>query len=320
MCLSCMGAELQAQSARPKISGTFLQLTTDHKNWTEEKWSELFGYFRRLQLSYVIVQWTVYDDTTFYGPASDAALEKVLARAAQSGMKVWIGLFHDSQYWNRIGDRPAVTARYLQQLRSRSLAAARDLAPRLKEHPGFAGWYLPEEIDDINWQRPEVRKELLRHLELESKELRVLAPDANVAISSFSNARLSPAQFQNFWSSVFRATSIGTVFLQDGVGVGKLELDELPLYAGALAQAARAEGRDFRMVVELFRQTSGQPFDSGPFKASPAALQRIRRQLEIAHQFTDLLVGFSVPEYMTPLGVAGAEQLYRDYLAVNLEQ
>jgi hypothetical protein len=314
--LSCRGPAIHAATPSVHLNSTFLQLSLQHKNWTDAQWSELFEYFRLLQLSEVIIQWTAYDDIVFYAPPaekSDSPLTRILAGASRAGLKVWVGLYLDSEYWNRVADGQATSA-YLSGLRLRSLAIARNLTPLMKQQAAFAGWYLPEEIDDSNWQTPEARTELLRHLRLVSGSLHELTPSAGIAISTFSNARVSPAQFRDFWAEAFRNGALSTVLLQDGIGVHKLELNEFPLYAGALAELAHSAGTDFGIVVELFQQTGGRPLDTGPFHASPAPWERVRSQLEIAHRFTSSVVGFSVPEYMTPLGIRGAEQLYADYL------
>lgn len=314
--LSCRGPDLRAADPSARLNSTCLQLSLQHKNWTDSQWSELFEYFRLLQLSEVIVQWTVYDDIVFYGSPvekSDSPLTKILAAASGSGLNVWVGLYLDSGYWSRVANGQATSA-YLSGLRLRSLAIARDLTPFMKQQAAFAGWYLPEEIDDLNWQTTESRKELLRHLGLLSGSLHELTPGAGIAISTFSNAQVSPAQFRNFWADAFHDTVLSTVLLQDGIGVHKLELNEFPLYADALAEVTRSAGRSFGIVVELFQQTGGLPLDTGPFRASPASWERVRAQLDIANRFTTRVVGFSVPEYMTPLGIGGAEQLYTNYL------
>jgi hypothetical protein len=323
LCLGHPGSRLEAADSSAFIDGTFLQLSLAHKGWTEAKWLELFGYFRRLQLSQVILQWTAYDEAVFYETPtgkSDAALDKILKVAAQSGMKVWVGLYHERQYWTRIGRDPGATSLYLERLRSKSLAIARDLTPLLERHACFAGWYLTEEIDDVNWQSPAARRELLLHLNLAGSGLDRLIPGARIAISAFSNARLSPGQWRDFWKEIFGASSINTVFLQDGVGALKLELNEFPVYAEALAAAARDAGREFSIVAELFQQVGGTPLDSGDFKALPATWQRVSRQLAVARRFTNSIVGFSVPEYMSPMGTQGAEELYVDYLRERINR
>lgn len=63
--LSCRGPALHAANPSVRLNSTFLQLTVQNKNWTDAQWSELFEYFRVLQLSELIVQWTAYDDIVF---------------------------------------------------------------------------------------------------------------------------------------------------------------------------------------------------------------------------------------------------------------
>lgn len=304
------------QNPPARLTGTFLQLDARHREWSESQWSELFDRFRKLELSQVIVQWTVLDETAFYAVNGSGAptVERVLNAARRTKMGVWLGLCHDSRYWSWVGGDPKAAGRHLKQLRSRSLAAARDLAALVKVSPAFAGWYLSEEIDDVNWRNAEARRKLLEHLKLETAGLKELTPGARVAISGFTNARVSPNRFRAFWKDVFEASAINLVLLQDGIGVRKLELPEFPLYAAALAEAANRAGRACGIVVELFRQTGGEPLDRGPFRASSASFPRVRRQLEIAGRFPGPVFGFSVPEYMSPAGVEGAGQLHSDYV------
>jgi hypothetical protein len=311
-----MSTSLKAQIEPARLSGTFLQLTSRHNSWTEAQWSSLFGSFRRLQLSELVVQWAACDEATFYARSGEppAPLNRVLAAAARSEIRVWIGLYSESTYWDRIHTDAQTASVYLHHLRSRSLSIARDLAPVLSGYQGFAGWYLSEEVDDVNWQGVEFRKSLMTHLAAASRALHDLVPGSRVAISTFSNAQLSPGHFQKFWKEILQSSSLDTLFLQDGVGVHKLALDEFPIYADALVTATRAAKKNLSIVVELFEQVSGPPIDSGDFKAVPAQLARVRRQLEIARRFTNSITAFSVPEYMSPLGLPGAERLYHDYL------
>lgn len=69
------------------------------------------------------------------------------------------------------------------------------------------------------------------------------------------------------------------------------------------------------MVVEIFRQVDGLPFNDEPFKAVPAPLERINCQVDLAAPYsTSGIIAFSVPEYMTPLGGQEAGRLFESYL------
>ncbi len=312
------GSSGRAQEANltPRIQGTFLQLTTAQGDWSPEKWSQLFGYFRQLKLSRLIIQWSVYDDLAFF-PGQDfrqvsrPPLETILALADASGMEVLLGLVYDPQFWEKINREPQLVEVYLRRLRLRSQEAAQALLPLAQSHPSWRGWYLPEEIDDVNWQKDQARRLLIEHLSNLGQFLRQLTPGAKLAISGFANGRTDPQTLGNFWQEVLTTAPMDLLLFQDGVGTGKLSPEDLPPYLKAIRQAAAASGREFQVVIELFRQVSAQPF-----KAQPAPCPRVQRQLKIASAYTGGgVVAFSVPEYLTPLGGPAAARLFEEYLA-----
>ncbi len=299
----------------PRLRGTFLQLTAAHGDWQPGDWARLFGYFKELHLSQLVIQWTVYDDLAFF-PASDfrqaanPPLPIILQQADAAGLHVLVGLAHDPGYWEKIRRDPALVEVYLRRARLRDEAIAGQLAPQLQNHPSFRGWYIPEEVDDVNWQEDPAREVLFAYLRDLSNFLHKLTPGTRVAISGFANGRTDPRTFGRFWQTLLEATAIDAVFFQDGIGAGKLLPEELPPYLGALRQAAQSQSRELQVVVELFQQVNAHPF-----RARPASWDRVARQLEIAGRSTSGgLLGFSVPEYLTPLGGPEAERLFKAYL------
>jgi hypothetical protein len=237
-----------------------------------------------------------------------------LRLADATDMQVLVGLVHDSGYWSHIKESPEQVANYLKGRRAKSLAAASELLSLLHRHPSVRGWYIPEEVDDISWRSREARAVLLDHVNSLAQELKRRTPNWKVAISAFSQAQSSPQGFEQFWDEFLKRVSVDSIFYQDGIGVGKLDLNGLPVYLQAIRDAATKNGRCLTVVVELFQQTSGPPINDGAFSAAPAPLQRIACQVEIASKYSlDGLVGFSVPEYMTPAAGDAAGKLFSDY-------
>jgi hypothetical protein len=313
-------SDIQQNAQRPRLTGTVLQLLRENADWPPDRWSELFGYFQALGLHEVIVQWSVVDNLAFYESAKfspvHTALEAVLREADRRGMLVQVGLVHDSDYWSRIAQDPAAVAAYFDQLRFRSLTAAQELANLVSHYKCVTGWYIPEEIDDVTWRDDGPRQVLFQHLSVLSESLQKLTPNLTISISAFAQGRTSPAGFEEFWSAFFSRTKINSVYFQDGVGVNKFEISEVPLYMSALQAAAMKNKRHVSAIVELLQQTSGPPIDQRPFQAIPAPLERILRQVESLSPFiSDELIGFSVPEYMTPLGGKEAGDLFERYRA-----
>ncbi|MGH8644924.1 MAG: DUF4434 domain-containing protein [Gammaproteobacteria bacterium] len=300
------------------LAGTFLQLQEAHKDWRMEDWARLFAYFRELRLSQLVIQWTAYDDISFYTAAGshragESSLDIILKLADQADMQVLVGLVYDWRFWEQISRAPPLVEDYLRRSQRRSVSVASKLSPIVRGHPSFQGWYLTEEIDDINWRNAEARQVLFKYLREISAKLHEITPHRKVALSGFCNGHIEPRAFESFWSALLKAASIDIVFFQDGIGTEKLQLGQLPLYLSAMRKAVKAHRRDLQIVIEIFRQVAGPPIDNKHFNAVPGPLVRIRRQMAAAAPYASQLIGFSIPEYMTPLGGLDAGRLYESY-------
>lgn len=289
-----------AEPSPARLRGTFVQLGAENGAWSREKWEEQFERFRALGLERVYVQWSVAGETAYYPsrrfrPVATAPVPTILDLADRAGMRVHLGLSHDPDYWERIGREAELVEVYLRRLTARSTDVARELAPTLVGRPSFAGWYVAEEIDDSSWLSPGRRDLLVRYLQDVSSSLASILP-APLAVSGFSNARVDPEGLERFWSDLIAAAPVDVLF-QDGVGAGKLDLEEAPLYLEAVRRAVEGRGREMGTVVELFRQVGGPPLDGGPFRATAADPARVRRQLEIARGAIGA-IGFTVPDYL----------------------
>ncbi len=301
-----------------RFQGTFIQLLRTHGEWPPQDWAKLFRYLKELQLSQVIIQWTVYDDLAFYPTPSgpqlpNPPLETILHLADEAAMGVYVGLVYESRYWAQIRQPLPQLEQYLGRLRSHAVAVARQLLSMVQRHPSFQGWYIPEEIDDTTWRAPDVRAVLYTHLNRLSAQLHQLTPTNRTALSGFANGRLDPQAFESFWSGLLRGASIDVVLFQDGVGTRKLALAEVAVYLIAMRNATQAHQRELKIVVEIFEQVAGPPLNDQPFQATPAVPERIRQQMEASAAYAPTLVAFSIPEYMTPLGGPAAAHLFETY-------
>lgn len=290
-----------AAAPAPRLRGTFLQLSSDHGQWTRERWEALFADLVALRLDRVYVQWSVLGETAFHPSRSFRTVPRpplpvVLELAERAGMKVHVGLAHDPAYWEKIKRDPDLLEVYLRRLHLRSTTVAVELAPLLRGRAVFGGWYVTEEIDDASWLDPVRRRLLERYLHDLAGALREIHP-APVAVSGFANAQSAPETLERFWGDLLAAAPVDAVLFQDGIGAGKLDLEDAPMYLAAVERAVEGRGREMSTVVELFRQVGGPPLDAGPFRAVAADPERVRRQLEIVRG-TGGAIAFTVPDYM----------------------
>lgn len=294
--------------SRPKLTGTFLQLWADHRDWPPERWEAMFNRFATLQLREIYVQWTVYDGIDY-----SKTIETVIGEAAKRRMSVYLGLAFDSGFWTMPED-PRSKELAFSERRRQSIALAQKLATRHGRNRAFAGWYLSEEIHEAVWRDDANRRILFAHLQETARALHDVRPRKRVSISGFADGRTQPADLAKFWTSLLTAAPIDEVLFQDGVGVGNLSVAYVGAYLGSIKDAVSRRHRRFRVIVEIFRQVEGE-FNGKPFRAIPAEASSLQQQLATAGKFSKELVAFAVPEYLTPESGDAAATAYAAYVA-----
>ncbi|ADJ29584.1 DUF4434 domain-containing protein [Nitrosococcus watsonii] len=302
-----------------KFTGTFLQLRINQEDWQIQEWAELISNLKKLEISKLIIQWSLYDDVPFYAidnyqEIKNSPLNTIMELADAAGIKVLVGLAHDSGYWDNIDHDPAWVEVYLRKLLSRSSSVAEELTPLLVKHTSFGGWYITEEIDDINWRGQMARQLIINYLDRLSTYLHTITPNKKVAISCFTNAAIDPDTFKEFWESLLQPTSIDMVLFQDGIGAKKLDFSSLPLYLEAIQEATEISSRELYIITEIFQTISDPDNNFSPFQAVPADFNRIEGQLEIASRYSQNIIAFSIPDYMIPETGTKARRLFEKYI------
>lgn len=318
-CTLLAPATAGAKDKTPRFTSTFMQLWDMHATWESARWNDLFASLRAIGITEVIVQWTTSHDSA--GPASAAtpvrlhpALPLVLQAAKAQHMQVVLGLAHDPAYWDKIKSEPELVRRYLRQVGNASLQAARAAMLLPDSREVVSGFYIPQEIDDKTWLEPERQNVLVEYLTNLRAGLHTAAPNLPVGISGFSNAFAEPAMLERLWQTLLKKSGIARLLFQDGVGVHKLRLQETGLFMAAAARAALQAGATLTPVVEVFRQVDGPPVNDKPFRAVPAGMSGLQRQLAIASAQPHAgIAAFSLPEYCSPYGIKGAASLYTQY-------
>ncbi len=189
-------------------------------------------------------------------------------------MRVTFGLPYDGGYWQMLasGDR-AKRAAFLDRVGTEGVAFLE--AARHSNHPAFAGYYIPYEIDQYSWADPADRDLLAGYLRRISTAAR--GPGV-LSISTFRSGIPTTATLEGLWERILTSVPL-KVMVQDGVGVfGMANYDRLaPLFA-----TLRRRGADFDVIVELFTEKPSGRTDGTTFAADPATIGRLQAQLAVA--------------------------------------
>ncbi len=279
------------------LDGTFLQLQSDHLGWNEDQWMQLFQHFHQLKLKRVIVQWTKNEDISFI-----SLVPSLLKLANDHHMQIHLGLLHRNQFWHVQENQ---MENFLSQLLEDQMPFILELYSGAGKS-GFAGWYISQELEDERWSKPEMRERARNYLHLLAKRLRHISSGKTIAVSAFSNGKLSPENYAQFSKDLLKGTGVNEFLFQDGIGTHKLTLQQAHDY---LLELRNTLGKRLTPIIEIFEQTSDDPF-----AADPASIERIMQQLNLFHSLKlKNPVVFSVPEYMTPSGGTKAAELFQRF-------
>ena len=315
-----------ASQSPPMFQTTFIQLWDKHNSWSQLTWDDLAVTLTSMGVQELVLQWTLITDPAFIWRLTEdrraevphdlvepaAAVEGIIQAAERARLRVRFGLTHDPNWWSEIANVAALVAPYLQRLWQDQRALADLLVERYGQSPVFAGFYIPQEIDDKTWLDPAKYRLLASHLTRLSTHLTEISPGTTTAISCFFNGFDSPAHAQQFWRELLSETALDAVYIQDGIGAEKLTLNEAALYLRAAVDGAHEAGAEAQIIVELFRQRRKNAFtspksrreseelaseESDVLAFEPASMRRIAMQLRLANELSDApIIAFSLPE------------------------
>lgn len=267
-----------------RFRGTIFQLLRGDAANTPEAWQGLMQEMSAFGIEELFLQWTSIDSLDFYyghaGAGETIPLLPEIVRAAESShRRLWIGLQQDTDFWSVLKRPTPELEAYFQKRVSDLQARLPALKAVLEEaSPGLiAGWYLPEEIDDLNWHDPEREAVLGRYLANTHSLLNQAIPGLPVAVSVFSSGAQQGEAFGMQLRRLVLQSGIDRVLIQDGIGAGKRTPAEAALTARAVARSLRRSGAQSGMIIELFNMRQKTAIDAAA--TEPASIAQILERL-----------------------------------------
>ena len=169
------------------------------------------------------------------------------------------------------------------------------LHKKFGQEPSLAGYYIPDEIDDLNWRTPDRIGVYNFYLKLMVERIRKVDPLRPIAVSTFFRSRTAPRIYAENLYSILKDTGINRLLVQDGAGENNPAEPDRAMYFEKIKEV-NEKGVELAVIIEIFSRTSPE---GKPFAAVPASRDRIHRQLSEGGKFFTSLVVFSL-EYLEP--------------------
>ena len=234
-----------AASTPQRAATLFYQPLHQDNNLNAAQWQQLLQQAAAAGYSELVLQWTEHDDSNFV--SNKALLQPVLQAAAANNLGVWLGLTAQSDYFQQMQQPKSVRRQYFRrQLLLSQLQLQRIEQAGLTASAGFAGFYLPLELNDSDFQSMDDVLWLKAELSLFRHSVR-----APLAISLYSNASLA---VPDYLQAITRLQETGLqLWWQDGAGAGLISsayrqaiLAQLPCQVGVIAEHFRKEAAGLR--------------------------------------------------------------------------
>ncbi|MBR5780202.1 MAG: DUF4434 domain-containing protein [Clostridia bacterium] len=307
----------------PTLCGSFMQATM-FKDYSYDRMKAHLQNMYDVGIDILIVQWTfettsdgvksvLFDDsfgadekTADFDGSGSATLETILKASEEIGIKVFIGLNDNAEWWQK-----SVTDKnWIEQQSKLGLDGAKQMHEKYKTlYPNaFYGWYFVFEF--YNMQAPEQLLDNAAYLlNLYRDGLYGIDPEMPMMLSPYISASgASPDDTQKLWTRVFGKTNFrsGDIFCcQDSVGAGHITIDRLDAYYSAIKNAVDTK-------AELRFWANNECFTQSDWTTAP--LDRFVEQMNISSKYVEAHITFAYSHYANPdTGKTGYHLAYKKY-------
>lgn len=302
----------------PRLSGTFVQPALID-GWTNGQLDDEFEYLDDACIDTHILQWTadsgagtaIYDSGLpgITQTTSTDVIDRLLEYAESWDKTVYVGLQVNHEWFTKgVSDLTWL---------GEEADFAKDLADELYDNYGayesFDGWYLPFEVDNLNFPTSTEWGRLGDFYDDVIDHLHTLDPALPVIVAPFYNdglgGTINPATWGDMWESILTDADIDVIALQDGVGAGHASVGDLADWFSATRDAIDTVRPSTQLI------TDAETFIFGPSGLQPMALASVVADLDAVAPYVDGFWAFAYDHYQSPLSVPAAyHATYLDYL------
>lgn len=282
-----------ATSDRAALTGTFITITDADSGsnafWTQQQWNKQLRRMKNMNMNKIIIQYSVQQNKAWYAPCklsfvhkAETTINKIFDGASSIGIKVYVGLAF-SETWYK-SDKAAEST--YNDLLLNHKETIDELYRLFGANPVFGGWYIPQEVNDYDWQTEQKKTLLFSWLQQVAAYAHQKDASKKVIIAPYFNL-WQPADLIEHWYNDFLdiVKDVDWIYPQDGIGTTLKDVHiDIPNYCNHIKKACLKHGKKFGVTVEAFRQLTGWPVDNGVFSATSVDHDQMNEQVQEAYQ------------------------------------
>jgi hypothetical protein len=303
--------------------------------WAPSNFTAELGFMRSVCMTHVIWQWTLdstpgtmqaWYNTSLPGfskapsVTADPVLTLLQAASMNPGFHVWLGLNMNDEWWSNYANNDT----WLSAQFELAVDAAKELDALYGASfaSGIAGYYLPLEVDNVNYPTNETQGRITAAYAGAVSAIHA-ATGKRVMAAPFFNAGagMDSTSYAAWWGAIANASRIDIVALQDGVGAGHATVPEAAAWLGdfSASLAVQAPATALWADLETFapstdrgsggaedRETGRQTLEDRraltdrSLRYSPASFSRVVEQLVAEAPAVTGVTTFSFTHYDSP--------------------
>jgi len=320
----CGHIQMATSRQAARLLGTLWWMSPNDLNRPITAWQTELDQLEALGIRVMVLNGSFVGETP--PPGTPDPMEAFFAEADRRGLSIYLDTLSAPNWWTLTDSAPEIA-------RARNRVEA--LAHRYGNHPSFTGWYIPYELY-VMWDAPaELITTLYRDISAACKQV---SPAKPVMISPFfildqagylgSFRWASPAEYQQFWTTLLPQTRVDIVALQDsGEHLSCYTLSERRPFLAAMKAACESAHKKFWINIEVgelgveslsaYTNRFGYKTHVNDPKTAPAwravAPDKLRQKIELAGDYTDTAISWGYQQFIRPSLGPEAEHLHELY-------
>lgn len=278
-----------------------------YASYGEDFWEAELKSMKEIGMDSIIIQYTkTQKDCFFSSTYSNCKIVNTIIRIAEKySLKIFLGLGLFNFNYDSGFD--------LDTEIQININLFRQLNGIFKESPSLAGWYIPHELDDKNFNSLYAKKKVYKFFSTVSDFIHTNS-SLPVMISPYFGINPDSRSYSAWWNEFFKYSVIDILAMQDGVGTKKVDYISASMVFKDLEDTMKKNNVEFWADIEVFEAVHGYPIDLQPWQAKYADFERVKKQLEYISPYVSKSVIFDYPHYFSPRLKNGLYENYQNLL------